>query len=258
MPYTKEIKKPDNWDELVYVDGGWDAVVKSHKMFNNILTDEDIEKIRKNPELVDWVDISSHYFCSLTEDFMREFKDYLHWECISGNQILSENFIEEMMDCVDMKQISCSQDLSEKFIAKHKNELCWILIVSRNRNLSEDFIKKYSVYMDWHALCYNQQLSENFIREIEHEIGKGCWVDIFLCQKLSKKFKKEFSYKLDEFVKDFEPKYENFLKDVEEFNKKPEYTIEEQKKMVNRENSLTIEIEQYTTLKQIGLENLKK
>ena len=51
-----------------------------------------------------WYDISIHQ--NLSEDFIREFQDNVHWDCISKHQNLSESFIREFQDEVDWNLIS--------------------------------------------------------------------------------------------------------------------------------------------------------
>ena len=58
------------------------------------MTSEEIENIRKNPHSVHWYYISKSQ--KLSEDFIREFKDYVNWYCISAYQKLSEDFIRNL------------------------------------------------------------------------------------------------------------------------------------------------------------------
>jgi hemerythrin-like domain-containing protein len=76
------------------------------------ITSEKIDKIRANPNN-DWDYIS--YRMKLSEDFIREFSDKVHWGMISEYQIFSEDFIREFADKVDWKLIVEHQDLSDKF-----------------------------------------------------------------------------------------------------------------------------------------------
>ena len=52
---------------------------------------------------------------TLTEDFIREFKDRVNWEFIAMSQKLSEDFIREFQDRVSWQMISINQKLSEDF-----------------------------------------------------------------------------------------------------------------------------------------------
>ena len=45
---------------------------------------------------MDWENIS--FYQTLSEDFIREFKDKVDWQSISMYQILSEDFIKEFQD----------------------------------------------------------------------------------------------------------------------------------------------------------------
>jgi len=86
-----------------------------------------------------WEYISNHE--DLSEDFIREFKDYLNWEDISYYQTLSEDFIREFKDYVDWENISSYQILSEDFIREFKDRVNWLNIFY-NRTLSDSFIRE--------------------------------------------------------------------------------------------------------------------
>ena len=140
-----------------------------------------IEVIRKNPESVNWYDISKSQ--KLSEDFIREFKDYVFWHYIFRYQKLSENFIREFKDRSQWYFICINQKLSEDFIREHGHEpvlrrlagLSWGYI-SIFQKLSEDFIREFKDYVDWHYISKYQKLSEGFIREFNLEIPDTCWL----------------------------------------------------------------------------------
>ena len=88
---------------------------------------------------VDWELISEE---PLTEDFIREFQDYVVWDYVSGNSTLSEDFIREFQDRVDWVGISINQTLSENFIREFKDRVDWRKI-SRYQTLSEEFRKEF-------------------------------------------------------------------------------------------------------------------
>ena len=48
-----------------------------------------------------WREISRD--CDLSEDFIREYQDDVHWDCISINQKLSKDFIIEFKDKLNLK-----------------------------------------------------------------------------------------------------------------------------------------------------------
>lgn len=58
----------------------------------------------------------------LSEDFMREYANYVDWFTISCTQTLSESFIEEFIDKVDWDNIKEHQTLSDAFIEKHDSK----------------------------------------------------------------------------------------------------------------------------------------
>jgi len=81
-----------------------------------------------NPKV--WKEISEK--CRLTEDFMREFQEYLNWHYICRHQTLSEDFIKEFQhqfNIGDWSAISYRQILTEDFMREFKNKLDWEMIV---------------------------------------------------------------------------------------------------------------------------------
>jgi hypothetical protein len=86
---------------------------------------------------VNWEEISE---TPLSENFIREFQDYVVWDYVSGNSPLSENFIREFQDKVDWNVVSMDQVLSESFIREFQDRVDWICIFTY-QVLSEEFRK---------------------------------------------------------------------------------------------------------------------
>ena len=65
------------------------------------MNEKEIRKLIKENgvESIDWEGISRNQ--TLSEDFIREFKDKVNWDYISAFQSLSEEFIEKMKDKVN-------------------------------------------------------------------------------------------------------------------------------------------------------------
>ena len=173
---------------------------------------------------------------SLSEDFIREFKDYVDWLWISSCQKLSEDFIREFKDKVDWYWISAYQSLSEDFIREFKDNVYWCSI-SEYQKLSESFIREFKDYVDWGCVSIYQKLSEDFIREFQDEIDWDC---ISINQSLSEDFIREFKDKVDwnyisryqklsnEFIDEFKDKLDlNKIKDSWHYK-----TTEEKKQAV--------------------------
>lgn len=138
----------------------------------------------------DWMSVSAHKF--LTEDFIREFKDDVYWNCISENQSLSKGFIREFQDRVYWELISKYQHLSEDFIREFKDRVNWECI-SIYQQLSEDFIREFKDRVHWDDISRYQHLSEDFIREFADKVN---WYWISHYQRLSEDFIREFKDKL--------------------------------------------------------------
>ena len=115
----------------------------------------------------DWEKLCSKQ--TLSEDFIREFKDKVNWECISYHQTLSEDFIREFKDKVDWNLISTSQRLSEDFIREFKDKVNWH-VSSAQQNLSEDFIREFQDKVNWGSISHCQIISDKFIEEFKDKI----------------------------------------------------------------------------------------
>lgn len=111
-------------------------------------------------ENINWYKISMYEH--LSENFIREFKNYVNWTYISKHQKLSENFIREFKDYVNWGLISFFQELSEYFIREFKDKVDWVH-VSKRQKLSEDFIFEFSDSISWDSLFMNEYVTEEFI-----------------------------------------------------------------------------------------------
>jgi viroplasmin and RNaseH domain-containing protein len=70
---------------------------------------------------------------NLSEDFIREFKDYLNW-CAICSMPLSESFMEEMHEWLDWETVSECQKFSQAFYNKFKDKIT-IPELMRNENI---------------------------------------------------------------------------------------------------------------------------
>lgn len=101
---------------------------------------------------INWGKISSR---KLSEDFIREFENYLNWSVISSCQILSESFIKEFKNKVKWFNVQYCQKLSEEFIEENIN-LIDFEIISNRQILSEEFFFRYSEKVNWLNILYHQ------------------------------------------------------------------------------------------------------
>ena len=93
------------------------------KHFKDIKNKLELEKYY-DPDF-DWNNLDFYRNNTLTEDFIREFKDDVNWDCISSCQKLSEDFIREFQDKVDWSTISYRQKLSGKFVREFQDKIDW-------------------------------------------------------------------------------------------------------------------------------------
>ena len=156
---------------------------------NKTMTENEIRQKNKNGTLP-WVYTSTYK--TLSEDFIREFKNEVNWLYISMKQNLSEEFIIEFKDKVNWLYISKYQKLSENFIREFKDKVDWNYI-SAFQNLTENFIREFKDKVDWNLISVLQNLSEDFIREFKDKVSLA---DIFEYQNLSEDFIREFKDKV--------------------------------------------------------------
>lgn len=144
---------------------------------------------------------------TLSEDFIREFKDKIDMQCVGTQQVMSEKFLEEMKEKVAFLTIAKHHRLGEKFIRKWHDKLDWHYI-SRCQDMSEDFIEEYQEKIYWWDYFYRNHcvdmLSEEFIeRHLNDIFSDGDITQNFLWKRdapLSKELKK----KLQKIVKECE------------------------------------------------------
>lgn len=132
------------------------------------------------PELINWKEISKE---KLSENFIREFKDKVHWGNISEYQELTDDFIDEFADVVNWRFISSNRFPSAKLYSKYISRIYWGYIYKYE--LPEDFIKQFECHMCWNKIAMRQQLSENLIIEKWDAVS---WLDILQYQILSESF----------------------------------------------------------------------
>ena len=72
-----------------------------------------------------WINVCMNL--RLSEEFMREFKDYIVWATVSRYQPLSESFIREFKDMLELNLLVKRNRNRRHLSRKFKNEiLCWI------------------------------------------------------------------------------------------------------------------------------------
>ena len=96
-----------------------------------------LEEARKLVDEADWFTISQSI--DLSEDFIREFQDYVCWGYISVYQVLSEDFVREFKDKVYWDEISRNQKISVDFAIEFKDEVIWYILI---RSVGENFINE--------------------------------------------------------------------------------------------------------------------
>ena len=155
------------------------------------------QKLGNDFQYYDFLHISTHRI--LSEDFIEEFQDYVHWPSICEYQQLSEEFIEKMGKHIIWDLICQHQKLSRKFIETHMDKLDYYDVISFQK-LSDYFIYKHFVRYNGLALkiIKTQSLSENFITKMAGE-DRILWGFVYECQVLSDKFHEKYKNKPEEY-----------------------------------------------------------
>ena len=92
----------------------------------------------------------------VTEDFLREFKDYVNWGQAQIYFKFSENFIRYELPIKNWLYISMYQDLNERFIHEFRDRVDWDE-VSRHQVMSVPFMKKHHKEVNWEIATMYQE-----------------------------------------------------------------------------------------------------
>ncbi len=131
-----------------------------------ILTEQEIEAIRNNPDDMDWNVISQ---CELTIPFAHEFRDKLVWDTVSRQHRLGEEFIRRFADCLQWNLICGYQVMSEDFMREMKDFLKWWW-VSKYQTLSYDFIREFAGEVRWNLILENQRhLNKKILKKMKKD-----------------------------------------------------------------------------------------
>jgi len=112
-----------------------------------------------------WRDILKRYVNNFSEEFIREYADYIDWEQVSMHVTLSEDFIREFQDKVKWGPICHNQKLSEDFIREFKDKVNWSQI-AHHQTLSEDFIREFQdeLYFYWEKNYFKKEFADKWVR----------------------------------------------------------------------------------------------
>lgn len=121
------------------------------------------DRARKAPEKVNWAHASRR---SLSEDFIRDCKEWVDWAKISRTQKMSTSFIEEFQDYVNWKTLSLNPFLDETTIVAFQNQLDWA-VIGASQQLSLEFVREFEDRLNWEMLSLRMPLSASIIREFQ-------------------------------------------------------------------------------------------
>ena len=148
----------------------------------------------------------------LTEQFTREFKDNVDWDCISAYQKLTEQFTREFKDKVNWDCISAYQKLTEQFIKEFNLTMPWRfdrLSKTERYKLIKQYCKDNDLYCnskEKYLVAY-KSVRDNwysvFNFQIKYKLNKETRVDMCDCTN------EENSFGLSAWTKEEALKYYN-------------------------------------------------
>jgi hypothetical protein len=125
------------------------------------LSQDQIEYIRLNPNIVDWEYISYHAL--LSENFILKFEKYVFWQWISYRQFLSVYMIKRFIHKINLYEYFSGHSVSEDLIKKlmrYYSQSHWDMI-SYNQKLSKEFIAEFVDKIDFNNIINNKNISQD-------------------------------------------------------------------------------------------------
>ena len=136
-----------------------------------LIDEEEYDTIYTLADWIDWTQISIEP--RLSENFIREFAEYVDWGEISSYQRhLSDDFIREFSNYIDWEQYCRTGDVPQIIIREFPDEVYWDLI--SHAAPSEDLIRDFQHRVDWESISSCQPLSVPFIKEFAHKVDWEC------------------------------------------------------------------------------------
>ena len=134
-----------------------------------LLRDNQIFYLHSDIKKFDWFEISKK---KLSEEFIIEFRIYLHWKNISIYQELSEEFIREFEKSLLWQFVSSAQKLSDDFLVEFKHKINWNQYFWFQKSPSFAIFKKFITKSDIESLnfVHIEHLSDHQQKEIQRII----------------------------------------------------------------------------------------
>ena len=102
------------------------GLIKYYDIYDEYVTDGEFD-INKFKNGFIWYLIAYHRI-SFSEEFIREFKDYVSWECVSLGQTLSEEFICEHLNQININKLFKNKNIKLTKEFKDKIKVLKMLI----------------------------------------------------------------------------------------------------------------------------------
>ena len=132
-----------------------------------------LEQFPPDKHTYNWASISA--YGRLSEEFIREFEDYILKGHLIKCQDLSEELLEYLLvkydSFIDWDDVPYYQKMSERLIERFQSKMNWIY-VSTYQKLSKEFILKHQNKICWGCVIENQNLPADFILEFAPKMGE--------------------------------------------------------------------------------------
>lgn len=127
-----------------------------------------LESDPNNAKFIHWYEVSK---LNLSSEFIRKYKNNVHWPTLCMYQNLDLSIINEFSDKIDYLLLSKNNELSEDTLTKIIDRLDWEK-VQKYRKLSINFISDNSINLDPVLMLKHQKLSNDIIEGILESSGK--------------------------------------------------------------------------------------
>lgn len=150
-------------------------------------------------------DLHWHYICfvqKLSEDFIEKMEEYIDWGQISHFQTLSEPFIKKHFEKLNFYSLIKNQTLSEDFVMEHFHKANFWDWFSENKHVTEELLERFFYNWDWAKVSKNIPLSAVFIRKHNEKIHMDKVVE---GQNHTLSFLQEFEGEFNPYYLSFNP-----------------------------------------------------
>ena len=138
----------------------------------------------------------------LAERFIIQYRDFLDWNIVSENQIITVEIMVKCADCINWNKIGKNPNISQttNIFAKYKGDLSRFF---EKENNIEAFVKDYQHLIDWDTFKHTQKLSNGFLEAMGDVVN---WGNVFssLHDRNSEAFIRKNIHRINHFPDDIQ------------------------------------------------------